>query len=51
MEEDLNFIPNGRQPQYFGKRKTTSIFLQVEDNLNIVTNERRPQLFGKWKTT
>ena len=27
---------NGRQPQYFGKWKTTSIFWQMEDDLNIL---------------
>ena len=51
MEDDLNFISNGRQPQFFFKWKTTSIFFwlkttsisfQMEDDLNF---------FFKWKTT
>ena len=33
MEDDLNIFENGRRPQFFGKRKTTSIFLKMEDNL------------------
>ena len=50
------FLSNGRQPQYFVKCKTTSIFWQVEDNinflkieydLNILANGKRPQQFGK----
>jgi hypothetical protein len=60
MEDDLNFVPNGRRPQYFGKWKTTSIFRQMEDdpifwemedNLNILADGRWLQYFGKWKTT
>ena len=35
MEDDLNIFENGRQPQYFWKWKTTSIFLKMEDDLNI----------------
>jgi hypothetical protein len=47
MEDDLNFVQNGRPPQYFGKWKMTSIFRQIEDNLNILANGRLPQYFGK----
>ena len=54
MEDDLNIDLNGRQPQFQGKWKKTSIcwqmednlhFLQMEDNLNffIVLNGRQPQ--------
>ena len=28
MEDDLNILENGRRPQYFGKWKMTSIFLE-----------------------
>jgi hypothetical protein len=45
MEDDLNFYPNGRQPQFFQKWKTTSTFSKMEDDLNIFKNGRRPQLF------
>ena len=31
MEDNLNILANGRQPQYFGKWKTTLIFWQMED--------------------
>ena len=31
-EDNLNIFENGRRPQIFGKRKTTSIF-KIEDNL------------------
>jgi hypothetical protein len=51
MEDDLNILANGRQPQHFGKWKMTSIFWQMEDNLNILANGRKPQYFGKRKTT
>ena len=66
MEDDLKFLingsqlqffekwktnSNGRQSQYCGKWKTTSIFFQIEDDLNSLENGRRPQLFWKWKTT
>jgi hypothetical protein len=60
MDYDLNFLENGRriqslengrQSQYCGKWKTTSIFFQIEDDLNSLENGRRPQLFWKWKTT
>ena len=43
MEDNLNIIENGRQPQYFWKWKTTSIFLKMEDDLNIFDNGIRPQ--------
>ena len=60
MEDDLNFLENGRRPQSFGKWKTISIFrkfnmtsicLQMEDYLNILHKGRRPQYFSQWKTT
>jgi hypothetical protein len=47
MEDNLNFVPDGRRPQYFGKWKTTSTFWRIEDDLNILVNGRRPQYFGK----
>ena len=42
LEDNLNFLANGRHPQYFGKWKTTSIFWKIEDDLIF---------WGKWKTT
>jgi hypothetical protein len=45
MENDNNLFPNGGRPQYFGKRKTTSISWQMEDNLIIFVNRRRTQFF------
>jgi hypothetical protein len=36
MEDDLNILRNGRQPQYFDKWKMTSIFWQMEDDLSIL---------------
>ena len=36
MEEDLNFLGNGRRPCFFSKWKTTSIFFE---------NGRQPQFF------
>ena len=64
MEDDLNFLENGRRPQFFGKWKTTSnkimqpktsksktvIFLKMEDDLNFLENGRRPYFFGQRKT-
>ena len=40
MKDNLNFLANGRRPQFF----------QVEDNLNFF-NERRPKYSCEWKTT
>ena len=42
LEDDLNCLVNGRRPEFFGKWKTTSIFLYIEDEL---------KFFDKWKTT
>ena len=57
LEDDLNFLANGRRPQYFGKWKLTSIFWQMEDtyifggkmedDLNSLENGRRPQFINK----
>jgi hypothetical protein len=48
MEEDLNTLGNGRQPQYsFGEWKTTKIVWKVEDNLNWLRYGRKPQSFVK----
>ena len=41
MEDNLNFFENGRQPHFFGKWKTTSIFF----------NGRRPKHFCNKPTT
>jgi hypothetical protein len=51
MEDDLHLLEYGRQPQYFGKWKTTRIifpmeddlnFWKMEENLNYLENEKRP---------
>ena len=31
LEDNLNSLENGRQPQYFGKWKMTSVFFPMED--------------------
>jgi hypothetical protein len=49
MEDDLNFSGNARQPQFFRKWKTTSIFQEMQDDLNFSGNGRRPQFFRKWR--
>jgi hypothetical protein len=46
MEDDLNILANGRQPQYFGKWNTTSIFWQIEENLNLLANGRNINLLA-----
>ena len=53
MEDDLNFLENGRRPQFFGKWKKTSAFWKMEDDLiffgkmeddlNLKVNGRQPQ--------
>jgi hypothetical protein len=43
MEDDLNFVQNGRRPQFISKWKTTSIFYKMEDDLKFKTNGRRLQ--------
>ena len=35
MEDDLNCQQNRRQPQYYTKWKTTSIFNKMEDKLKV----------------
>jgi hypothetical protein len=40
MEDILNFLPNERRPQYFGKWEMTSIFWQMEVDLNTFANGR-----------
>ena len=52
LEDDLNFLANGRRPQYFWKMEyNLSSGPKLEDDLNFLANERQPQFFGKWKTT
>ena len=45
MEDDLNFLANGRRPQFFGKWKTTSIFWEMEDNLSFLEIGRQTNFF------
>jgi hypothetical protein len=57
MEDDLNFLINGRRPQFFNKMEddlisfskmeTTSIVNKMEDNLNCLQNGRRHQFLGR----
>jgi hypothetical protein len=42
MEDNLNILVNGTQPQFIG---------EMEDNLNIIVIGRQPQYFSNWKTT
>jgi hypothetical protein len=51
LEDDLNYLANGRRPQFFGKWKTTSIQKKFGDNLNFIVNGRQPHFKKKWKTT
>ena len=46
LEDNLNCLVNGRRPQFFGKWKTTSIFLYIEDKLKFLANGRQLQLFA-----
>jgi hypothetical protein len=45
MEDDHNILENGGPPQYFEKRKTTTIFWQMEDDLKTLANWRQHILF------
>ena len=47
LEDDLNFLVNGRRPHFFGKWKTTSIFGEMKEDLNLLENGGEPHLFGK----
>ena len=49
LEDDLNYFVNGRQPQFFGKWKTTSILRKMEDDHNFKVNGRLLQFFILWK--
>ena len=60
MEDDFNIFPNGRQPELFGKWKTTSIigkwnmtqlFRQMEDYINILVKESQHQFPFKLNVT
>ena len=42
LEDDLGFLANGRQPQFFGKWKMTSVLWQMEDDLSFLANGRHP---------
>jgi hypothetical protein len=44
-------LVNGRQPQQFGKCKTTPTVWKMKDNLNILRNARDPQYFVILKIT
>jgi hypothetical protein len=45
IEDDLHFLENGFQPQFFGNWKTTSSIWKMEDDLNFFENGRKPQSF------
>ena len=54
MEDDLNFEPNGRRPQFFNKMEydlnwlsVSKVDPQLEDDLHFFVNGRRPQIFNK----
>jgi hypothetical protein len=44
MENKLNLFGNGRQPKYFWKLKTISIFLGMEDDINLLFLEMENDL-------
>ena len=44
MDDDLNFLENGRQPK-------SVMFWKMEDDINIFANRRRPPLFWKMEGT
>jgi hypothetical protein len=44
MEDDLNFISNGRRPQFYFQWKTTLISFDMELNLLILLLQMRRQL-------
>ena len=46
MEDNLNILANDRRPQYFCKRKTTSIVWKMEDDLNIWQVEDNLNIWG-----
>ena len=67
MEDDFNFLQNGRRPEFIENGRWPQFFL-MEDDLNFFINGRRPEVFqmeddliffirkttpffGKWKTT
>jgi hypothetical protein len=51
MEDYLNILANGRQPQYLGNWRTKSVFWKMENGLNNLANRRCPQHVVKWKAT
>jgi hypothetical protein len=58
MEDNLNFLPNGRRPvanvrrpQYFSQWKVTTIIWKMEGDNYYLANGRQPQIFGEWKMT
>ena len=60
MEDELNFLENGIQPQFFWKmednlnffeNETKPQFLKIEDNINFLKMEDDLKKIIKWKTT
>jgi hypothetical protein len=47
MEDDLNFLENGRRPTFFLKWKTTSSISQIGRQPQYLGNKRQPALFVK----
>ena len=47
MEDDLNFLENGRRPQFMSIWKTTAILKYMEDDLNFKVNGRLPEILNK----
>ena len=50
MEDNLNFLENGRRPQILNKCRQPN-FLENGRQLHNLANKRRPQYLNKWKTT
>ena len=44
MEDNLNFLANGRQPQFIHKWQTTLTVWKMEDDLNLQENGRQCNL-------
>jgi hypothetical protein len=56
MEDDLNFLGNGRRPQFYRHLFYLICFvkisyLKMEEDLKLFGNGRRTQFLYKWKTT
>ena len=51
MEENLNILADGRQPEYLRQPHLHMEVFGIWKITSTIENLRQPQCFGQWKTT